>query len=122
MSNSIEAIIRLLFDLPEELTWLDNDLLNFPAKLDTFLSSLTTRERTTRTDTDSFFSGSMISGAASIGHFSLIRNSIIEHGAKIGAHVEIANSIVMADTIIPHHNYIGHSIIGRGVRLGGNTR
>ena len=41
---------------------------------------------------------------------------------KIGASVEVKNSIVMAGTHIPHHNYVGDSVIGERCNFGAGTK
>ena len=46
---------------------------------------------------------------------------IIGDNVRIGSSVEIKNSIVMNNSSIPHLNYVGDSIIGLNVLLGGGT-
>jgi UDP-N-acetylglucosamine diphosphorylase/glucosamine-1-phosphate N-acetyltransferase len=41
---------------------------------------------------------------------------------KVGACVEVKNSIVMTGTHIPHHNYVGDSIIGERCNFGAGTK
>jgi UDP-N-acetylglucosamine diphosphorylase/glucosamine-1-phosphate N-acetyltransferase len=41
---------------------------------------------------------------------------------KVGAAVEVKNSIVMAGSHVPHHNYLGDSIIGERCNLGAGTK
>lgn len=41
---------------------------------------------------------------------------------KVGASVEVKNSVIMAGTHIPHHNYVGDSIIGERCNLGAGTK
>ncbi|MCU0861363.1 MAG: sugar phosphate nucleotidyltransferase [Methanomassiliicoccales archaeon] len=41
---------------------------------------------------------------------------------KVGASVEVKNSIVMANSHVPHHNYVGDSIIGERCNLGAGTK
>jgi bifunctional UDP-N-acetylglucosamine pyrophosphorylase/glucosamine-1-phosphate N-acetyltransferase len=41
---------------------------------------------------------------------------------KVGASVEVKNSIIMADSHVPHHNYLGDSIIGERCNLGAGTK
>jgi bifunctional UDP-N-acetylglucosamine pyrophosphorylase/glucosamine-1-phosphate N-acetyltransferase len=42
--------------------------------------------------------------------------------SKVGASVEIKNSIIMAGSHVPHHNYVGDSIIGERCNLGAGTK
>ncbi|HSV41879.1 MAG TPA: bifunctional sugar-1-phosphate nucleotidylyltransferase/acetyltransferase [Methanomassiliicoccales archaeon] len=74
-------------------------------------------------------SGSYIEGPAyiskgcDIGPNCYIRPSTsLCEGVKVGASVEVKNSIVMARTHIPHHNYVGDSIIGERCNLGAGTK
>ena len=56
-----------------------------------------------------------------IGNSSLIREySNIENNVLIGFNCEIKNSILQEDIHL-HSNYIGDSILGKGVRVGGGT-
>ena len=56
-----------------------------------------------------------------IGNSSLIREySNIENNALVGFNCEIKNSILQEDVHL-HSNYIGDSIIGKGVRVGAGT-
>jgi len=41
---------------------------------------------------------------------------------KVGASVEVKNSVIMAGTHMPHHNYVGDSIIGERCNLGAGTK
>jgi len=41
---------------------------------------------------------------------------------KVGASVEVKNSIIMAGSHVPHHNYVGDSIIGERCNLGAGTK
>ena len=43
-------------------------------------------------------------------------------GAKVGAAVEIKNSIIGERTAVPHHNYIGDSVIGARCNFGCGTK
>ena len=69
----------------------------------------------------------VINGPAYIGDNSMIGNnslvreySNIENNALVGFNCEIKNSILQEDVHL-HSNYIGDSIIGMGVRIGGGT-
>ncbi len=41
---------------------------------------------------------------------------------RVGAAVELKNSIVMEDTNIPHHSYVGDSVIGSNCNFGSGTK
>ncbi len=41
---------------------------------------------------------------------------------RVGASVEIKNSIIMARTHVPHHNYVGDSLLGERCNLGAGTK
>lgn len=41
---------------------------------------------------------------------------------KVGASVEVKNSIVMTGTHIPHHNYVGDSLVGERCNFGAGTK
>ncbi|MFA5313119.1 MAG: bifunctional sugar-1-phosphate nucleotidylyltransferase/acetyltransferase [Methanomassiliicoccales archaeon] len=43
-------------------------------------------------------------------------------GVKVGASVEVKNSVVMSGTHIPHHNYVGDSVIGERCNFGAGTK
>lgn len=60
---------------------------------------------------------------ADIGPNAFIRGcTSIGPGCRIGAAVEIKNSIIMENSNIPHHNYVGDSIIGRNCNFGCGTK
>ncbi|MFZ5803699.1 MAG: glucose-1-phosphate thymidylyltransferase [Acidobacteriota bacterium] len=42
-------------------------------------------------------------------------------GAVVGAHSELKNAILLPQAHAPHQNYVGDSILGRGVNLGAGT-
>jgi UDP-N-acetylglucosamine diphosphorylase/glucosamine-1-phosphate N-acetyltransferase len=74
-------------------------------------------------------SGSYVSGPAyistgcDIGPNCYIRpGSCFGPRVRVGASVEVKNSIVMADTRIPHLTYIGDSIIGERCNFGAGTK
>lgn len=73
--------------------------------------------------------GAYIAGPALIGANCQIRTgayvrgqSIIGDGCTIGNSSEIKNSILLPDAHAPHFNYVGDSILGRGVNLGAGTK
>lgn len=58
-----------------------------------------------------------------IGHGAYLRdNCIVANKVHIGHGCEIKNSIVLQDTAIAHINYVGDSIIGRNVNMGGGAK
>ncbi len=60
---------------------------------------------------------------AIIGPNAYIRgNTMIGKNSKIGAFVECKNSYIGDNSAIPHLSYIGDSIIGNNVNLGGGTK
>ena len=73
-------------------------------------------------------SGSYIEGKVYIGENCVIGpncyirdGSVIENNCKIGASVEIKNSIIGSGTNISHLSYVGDSIIGENCNLGAGT-
>jgi len=69
------------------------------------------------------FEGSCVIGDnCTIGPNSYFREGIIiGDNVRIGSSVEIKNSIIMNNSSVPHLNYVGDSIIGSNVLLGGGT-
>ncbi|MEV5828471.1 hypothetical protein AB0L25_23215 [Spirillospora sp. NPDC052242] len=51
-----------------------------------------------------------------------VRDSVVLSGTTIGHASEIARSIVLPDCMIPRFNYVGSSLLGRGVNLGGSAQ
>src|SRR5688572_4349342 len=49
---------------------------------------------------------SIIGEDVSLGDFSLIRNSIVEPGVRIGAHVQINMSVIQSKSEFPHMNNV----------------
>lgn len=73
--------------------------------------------------------GALIAGPAYIGpgaqvrHGAYIRgNALIGAGAVVGHATEVKNSILLPGAHAPHFNYVGDSILGRGVNLGAGTK
>ncbi len=73
--------------------------------------------------------GAFIAGPAYIGpdahvrHGAYIRgNAFIAAGAIVGHATEVKNSILLSGAYAPHFNYVGDSILGRGVNLGAGTK
>jgi UDP-N-acetylglucosamine diphosphorylase/glucosamine-1-phosphate N-acetyltransferase len=64
-----------------------------------------------------------ISSGCDIGPNCYLRPyTCLAQDVRIGAAVEVKNSIIMAGTHIPHHNYVGDSIIGENCNLGSGTK
>lgn len=64
-----------------------------------------------------------ISSGCDIGPNCYIRPSTcLGKNVRIGAAVEVKNSIVMNGTHIPHHNYVGDSVIGERCNFGAGTK
>lgn len=73
--------------------------------------------------------GAFIKGPAIIG-----KNCFIAHGAYIREHVilgnnvhighgsEIKHSVILSNTAVAHLNYVGDSIVGSGVNMGGGVK
>jgi bifunctional UDP-N-acetylglucosamine pyrophosphorylase/glucosamine-1-phosphate N-acetyltransferase len=60
---------------------------------------------------------------ADVGPNCLIRPSTyIGRGCRVGASVEVKNTILMDRSNIPHHNYVGDSVIMEDVNLGAGTK
>jgi len=49
-------------------------------------------------------------------------NAIIGAGSVVGHATEVKNSIFLPGAHAPHFNYVGDSILGRGVNLGAGTK
>jgi UDP-N-acetylglucosamine diphosphorylase / glucose-1-phosphate thymidylyltransferase / UDP-N-acetylgalactosamine diphosphorylase / glucosamine-1-phosphate N-acetyltransferase / galactosamine-1-phosphate N-acetyltransferase len=64
-----------------------------------------------------------ISAGCDVGPNCYIRPSTcLGKNVRIGAAVEVKNSIVMSGTHVPHHNYVGDSIIGERCNFGAGTK
>ncbi|GAA4227848.1 hypothetical protein GCM10022254_16550 [Actinomadura meridiana] len=51
-----------------------------------------------------------------------VRDSVVLAGTTIGHASEVARSVILPDCMIPRFNYVGSSLLGRGVNLGGSTQ
>lgn len=59
---------------------------------------------------------------ASVGPVAYLRSgAVLEVGAKVGACVEIKNSVVGEGSKVPHLSYIGDATIGRNVNVGAGS-
>lgn len=64
-----------------------------------------------------------ISSGCDIGPNCYLRPYVcLSSNVRVGAAVEVKNSIIMAGTHVPHHNYVGDSIIGENCNLGAGTK
>jgi carbonic anhydrase/acetyltransferase-like protein (isoleucine patch superfamily) len=52
----------------------------------------------------------------------VVRDSVVLAGTTIGHASEVARSVILQDCMIPRFNYVGSSVLGRGVNLGGGTQ
>ena len=87
-------------------------------------------------DRDNFISegavihpGAYVLGPAFIGpgaevrHGAFVRENVIMlEGSVLGHASEAKNSLIMAQANAPHFNYLGDSILGKGVNLGAGTK
>lgn len=64
----------------------------------------------------------VIGDNASIGHSAYLRDSVlIGESVHIGHAVEVKHSAVLENTAVAHFNYIGDSLIGSNVNIGGGA-
>lgn len=67
---------------------------------------------------NSFIIGSKIGTNSIIGPYAHIReNNVIKNDVKIGSFVELKNSCVDENTVIPHLAYVGDAIVGKNVNI-----
>jgi bifunctional UDP-N-acetylglucosamine pyrophosphorylase/glucosamine-1-phosphate N-acetyltransferase len=58
-----------------------------------------------------------------IGPNCLIRPStVLLDNTKVGAAVEVKNSIIMEDSKVPHHSYLGDTVVGERCNIGCGTK
>lgn len=63
-----------------------------------------------------------IGAHAQVGPFSYLRPGAKLHkSAKVGAYVEVKNSIIGAGSKVPHLSYVGDATIGEGTNIGAST-
>ena len=71
---------------------------------------------------ESRVSESTIASGANVGPFSFIRPGTTLHAdSKIGAFVEVKNSVVGEGSKVPHLSYVGDATIGSGTNIGAAT-
>ena len=98
-------------------------------KLAPYISAQTGGEKVIIGDGTVVEEGAFIKGPAIIGkncfiaHGAYIReNVILGDNVHIGHSVEVKNSIVLGNTAIAHLNYVGDSIVGNNVNIGGGAK
>jgi bifunctional UDP-N-acetylglucosamine pyrophosphorylase/glucosamine-1-phosphate N-acetyltransferase len=65
----------------------------------------------------------IIDKGADVGPNSYLRGSTyIGRNCRVGAAVEVKNTVLMDKSNIPHHNYVGDSVIMEDVNLGAGTK
>lgn len=62
---------------------------------------------------------SFIGPGVSVYEGATVRDSVIMNGVTIGHGSEIARSLILEQSMIPRFNYVGSSLLGRSVQLGG---
>jgi bifunctional UDP-N-acetylglucosamine pyrophosphorylase/glucosamine-1-phosphate N-acetyltransferase len=71
---------------------------------------------------ESRVSQSTIESGANVGPFSFIRpGTTLATDSKVGAYVEVKNSVVGAGSKVPHLSYVGDATIGSGTNIGAAT-
>jgi bifunctional UDP-N-acetylglucosamine pyrophosphorylase/glucosamine-1-phosphate N-acetyltransferase len=71
---------------------------------------------------ESRVSESSIESGANVGPFSFIRpGTTLRAGSKVGAYVEVKNSVVGEGSKVPHLSYVGDATIGSGTNIGAAT-
>ena len=71
---------------------------------------------------ESRVSQSTIESGANVGPFSFIRpGTTLAADSKVGAYVEVKNSVVGAGSKVPHLSYVGDATIGSGTNIGAAT-
>ncbi len=64
-----------------------------------------------------------IGSGAEVGHAAYVRGgAILAAGSKVGHSSEVKRSILLPDARLPHFNYVGDSVVGRGVNLGAGVK
>ena len=71
---------------------------------------------------ESFVRGAAIGYQVQVGPFSFLREGTeLSTGSRIGAYVEIKNSLVGEGSKVPHLSYVGDATIGRETNIGAAT-
>jgi UDP-N-acetylglucosamine diphosphorylase / glucose-1-phosphate thymidylyltransferase / UDP-N-acetylgalactosamine diphosphorylase / glucosamine-1-phosphate N-acetyltransferase / galactosamine-1-phosphate N-acetyltransferase len=67
----------------------------------------------------SFFGPVLVGPGCEVGpHASIFGPTVVQSGAYVGPSAEIRRSLLLAGAEISHLSFVGHSVIGRNVRLG----
>ncbi|MBA7483310.1 Bifunctional protein GlmU [subsurface metagenome] len=115
--------IKYFFSCPIDITQTGDDVLEYLERLAYFLNEtrndffIEYEERGT-----SLIKNSYIERGVTIGDYSLIRDSYIAKGSTIGFSCEIARSLIMENCMVSHHDFVGDSVLGKDVRIGGAVR
>jgi len=66
--------------------------------------------------------GAVLGARVEVGPFTYLRPGTVLHdGAKVGAYVEVKNSVIGEGSKVPHLSYVGDAEIGPGTNLGAGT-
>jgi len=66
--------------------------------------------------------GARIDPGATVGPFSYLRpGTVVGRGAKVGAYVEVKQSVIGEDSKVPHLSYVGDATIGERTNIGAAT-
>jgi len=64
----------------------------------------------------------VVGAGATVGPFSFLRpGAQVGEGAKVGAYVEVKNSVIGDHAKVPHLSYVGDATIGEGANIGAGT-
>jgi UDP-N-acetylglucosamine diphosphorylase / glucose-1-phosphate thymidylyltransferase / UDP-N-acetylgalactosamine diphosphorylase / glucosamine-1-phosphate N-acetyltransferase / galactosamine-1-phosphate N-acetyltransferase len=67
----------------------------------------------------SFFGPVLVGPDCELGpHAAVYGPTVVESGSYLGPSAEIRRSLLLAGAEVSHLSYVGHSVLGRGVRLG----
>ena len=71
---------------------------------------------------ESYCIGAAIGESAHVGPFTFLRpGTVLETNSRVGAYVEMKNSIVGEGSKVPHLSYVGDARIGVGTNIGAGT-
>ena len=71
---------------------------------------------------ESYVRGSAVGYQAQVGPFSFLREGTeISTGSRVGAYVEVKNSLIGEGSKVPHLSYVGDATIGRETNIGAAT-
>jgi NDP-sugar pyrophosphorylase family protein len=107
---------ELLSQIPELI---EEILAEAPEKYEEIGQGIWVGEGTTIADTAVIVGPALIGAGCQIRPNAYIRgNVIVGDNVVIGNASEVKQAIVFSDVQLPHYNYVGDSILGRGVHLG----